>query len=266
MQEENVYAKLAERVTRMYGSPSFPASKRLPRILEKMLTFEEGNLLLGLGSSVTIDELARRLNMEEEVVENKLKDLDHRGLVLRTSRGYRFQTDMAYLHFEHVANGDVVDVELLDLWKELCEANRHLGAAEANAGYLEKSNTELRAKISQLEIDMDEMRDSTVKMAQKMFERIGNEMQARAQAGDAKTGNRQPHPDGTSGKYVLVDDEKKEIAQAGDAKVEGDGNRWTDDDGIIRWVDDRGVHHRTDADGARHMIAITGGNSSSILS
>ena len=72
MKEGDVYLKLAEG----WG---YPNSSRFLRILETIMTPEEGRLLLGLPAP-TPEELAKRLNMDEKSVKTKLHELARRGL------------------------------------------------------------------------------------------------------------------------------------------------------------------------------------------
>ena len=77
--------------------------------------------------------------------------------------------------------------------KELYDAYRQLGASEATTKHLEESNRELRARISQLEADANEMRESNVDVAKRLFDSITDKMQGEA---DETARKRQPYPEG----------------------------------------------------------------------
>lgn len=84
MKGDEVYRKLAER----WG---YSSSSRFLRILETIMTPEEGELLLELPAP-TPEELAKRLNADEESVKRKLPELARRGLVTVGKRGYAAPT------------------------------------------------------------------------------------------------------------------------------------------------------------------------------
>jgi len=72
----DVYDKLSE-------SLGFPRSEHLPQILERMFTPEEGKLILELNTPT--DEIARKLNIDEDVVKKRLEELKLRGVILPLS-------------------------------------------------------------------------------------------------------------------------------------------------------------------------------------
>lgn len=61
------------------GRLGFPSSEYLPRILEKMFTSEEGELILELNTPT--DEMARKLGMDEEEVTRELEELRIKGII-----------------------------------------------------------------------------------------------------------------------------------------------------------------------------------------
>jgi len=67
-----IYNKLSERL-------GFPSSEYLPRILEKMLTPEEGEVLIELRFQP--DEIARKLSIDENEVKRRLEGLRQRGII-----------------------------------------------------------------------------------------------------------------------------------------------------------------------------------------
>ena len=113
-----VYNQLSERL-------NFPSSGYLPRILERMLTPEEGKLVLELPAQN--DEIARKLSMDEEVVKKKLEELRQRGLVWPGPEGLRFGPTFEHLRAIFLITAEkFMSVEsleeLMDMWKEFYKA------------------------------------------------------------------------------------------------------------------------------------------------
>ncbi len=108
---DDVYTELNTRL-------NYPQSERFRRVLQKLVTPEEGNLLLELPAEPA--ELARKSGLDEETAQRKLQEFMERGLVIRTSKGlFCFPHDMTQLHDANLSSADKwVDTELLDLWKE----------------------------------------------------------------------------------------------------------------------------------------------------
>ncbi len=103
-----------ELVTRLKD----PTSERLQRIMKKLVTPEEGELLLHL--PVQPAELAEKTDLDEEAAQQKLQEFMKRGLVIRTSKGvYCLPYDMTQLHDANLSSADEwIDDELLNLWKD----------------------------------------------------------------------------------------------------------------------------------------------------
>ena len=113
MAAADVYAELMQKL-------AYPESPYLRRILQKLVTPEEGRLLLGLPSEPA--ELARKWAMDEKTVNAKLQELQERGLAVRTRKAVLFDRDVVQLHDSTLASSEkYVDTELLDLWKEFYE-------------------------------------------------------------------------------------------------------------------------------------------------
>lgn len=111
--KSDVYTGLAEKL-------NYPPSEHLLRILEKMITLEEGILLLELPGKP--DELAEKAAMDEEKVNSTLKEFLRRGLVVTTKKGPRLVRDVMQLHDASLASSqEYIDEELLNLWKEFYE-------------------------------------------------------------------------------------------------------------------------------------------------
>ncbi len=111
MKGDEVYRKLAER----WG---YSSSSRFLRILETIMTPEEGKLLLELPAP-TPEELAKRLNADEESVKRKLPELARRGLVTVGKRGYAAPTTVVQLHDTTLESAEeYIPLEVYDLWKD----------------------------------------------------------------------------------------------------------------------------------------------------
>ena len=110
MVSNDVYTELVARL-------NYTGSERLLRILHKLVTPEEGKLLLQLPSEPSA--LAQRLGLEEEAVQQKLHELMERGLVIPTSKGFCFARDMTQLHDATLSStGKWIDTDILDMWRD----------------------------------------------------------------------------------------------------------------------------------------------------
>ena len=113
MVASDVYTELVARL-------NYTGSERLHRIMQKLVTPEEGKLLLELPAD--IPALAQKLGVEEEALKQKLHELMERGLVIPTSKGYCFARDMTQLHDSTLSSAERwIDTEILDMWKEFQE-------------------------------------------------------------------------------------------------------------------------------------------------
>ncbi len=115
MATDDVYTELNVRL-------KYPQSERLRRILQKLVTPEEGKLLLQLPAQPA--ELAQKTWMDEEAAQRKLQEFMERGLVIRTSKGlFCFAHDMTQLHDANLSSAEKwIDSELLDLWRDFRDA------------------------------------------------------------------------------------------------------------------------------------------------
>jgi len=111
METSEIYTELTTRL-------KDPTSERLRRIMEKLVTPEEGELLLHLPAQPA--ELAQKTELDEEATQQKLHEFMERGLVIRTSKGvYCLPHDMTQLHDANLSSDEKwVDDELLSLWKD----------------------------------------------------------------------------------------------------------------------------------------------------
>ncbi len=114
MTQTDVYAELMEK---LHSSKS----EYLRRILQKLVTPEEGRLLLDLPDEPAA--LARKWGLDENTVNSKLQEFQERGLAVKTRKGVQFDRDVVQLHDSTLSSPEKwVDTELLDLWKEFHEA------------------------------------------------------------------------------------------------------------------------------------------------
>ena len=113
MKTDNLYIKLANKLNQ-------PNSKILPKILSKLISSSDANLLLMLPAEPA--ELAKRAGLDENAVKQKLQEFLERGLVFPTSKGPQLARDYTQLHDATLSSIDKwIDNELLDLWKEFHE-------------------------------------------------------------------------------------------------------------------------------------------------
>ena len=115
MATDAVYSELNARL-------KYPQSEYLRRILRKLVTPEEGELLLQLPAQPA--DLAQKTGMDEEAAQNKLQEFMERGLIIRTSKGlFCLARDMTQLHDANLSSAEKwVDTELLDLWRDFRDA------------------------------------------------------------------------------------------------------------------------------------------------
>ena len=115
MATSDVYTELMARL-------KYPQSERFRRILQKLVTPEEGKLLLELPAEPA--ELAKKSGLDEEAAQHKLQEFMERGLIIRTSKGlFCLARDMTQLHDANLSSAEKwVDTELLDLWRDFRDA------------------------------------------------------------------------------------------------------------------------------------------------
>ena len=116
METKDIYVKLLEKM----NCPN-PNSEYMRQIVRKLVTPEEGQLLLELPAEPA--ELARKAGMPEDAVHQRLREFMEKGLVVPTSKGLRMVRDVIQFHDANLSSSDKwVDGELLDMWKEFYEA------------------------------------------------------------------------------------------------------------------------------------------------
>jgi Pyruvate/2-oxoacid:ferredoxin oxidoreductase delta subunit len=115
MATDDVYSELNTKL-------KYPQSEYLRRILRKLVTPEEGELLLQLPAQPA--DLAQKTGMDEEAAQHKLQEFMERGLIIRTSKGlFCLARDMTQLHDANLSSAEKwVDTELLDLWRDFRDA------------------------------------------------------------------------------------------------------------------------------------------------
>ena len=113
MKTDNIYIEIANKLNQ-------PNSKILPKILKKLISPSDANLLLMLPAEPA--ELAKRTGLDENAVKQKLQEFLERGLVFPTSKGPQLARDYTQLHDATLSSVDKwIDNEILDLWKEFHE-------------------------------------------------------------------------------------------------------------------------------------------------
>jgi Pyruvate/2-oxoacid:ferredoxin oxidoreductase delta subunit len=114
METNDVYTELVVRL-------KDPGSKGLLRIMQKLVTQEEAELMLHLPTQPA--ELAEKAGLDEEEAQRILEEFMERGLVIRTSKGlYCLPHDMTQLHDANLSSADKwIDDELLQLWVDYRE-------------------------------------------------------------------------------------------------------------------------------------------------
>ena len=113
MKTDKIYIEIANKLNQ-------PNSKILPKILSKLISPSDANLLLMLPAEPA--ELAKRTGLDENAVKQKLQEFLERGLVFPTSKGPQLARDYTQLHDATLSSIDKwIDNELLDLWKEFHE-------------------------------------------------------------------------------------------------------------------------------------------------
>jgi len=113
MKTDKIYIEIANKLNQ-------PNSKILPKILSKLISSSDANLLLMLPAEPA--ELAKRTGLDVGTVKQKLQEFLERGLVFLTSKGPQLARDYTQLHDATLSSIDKwIDNELLDLWKEFHE-------------------------------------------------------------------------------------------------------------------------------------------------
>ena len=114
MTDNDIYADLIDRL-------GYPPSGYLLRIMQKLVSADEGRMLLRLPAEPA--QLAADLGLDEAAVRDRLQQFMQRGLVFPTSRGLCFARDVTQLHDAVLSSADRwVDTELLDLWRDFRQA------------------------------------------------------------------------------------------------------------------------------------------------
>lgn len=105
-----IYLELAERM-------NAKESKYIPLILAKLATTEQARIILELPAPA--GEIAAKLQMEKPFVENHLRELMEKGLVVITKHGARMVRNTLQLHDSATNNPKyekLLGEEYLDLW------------------------------------------------------------------------------------------------------------------------------------------------------
>jgi Pyruvate/2-oxoacid:ferredoxin oxidoreductase delta subunit len=100
--QSEVFNQLAEK----YG---VPGSERFIKVLDAMITPEEGEILLALWTPVTFQELAGKLNMEENHIRNKLAVMLENRLITKRKETYFAPTALIPLCHQTVNMSAITD-------------------------------------------------------------------------------------------------------------------------------------------------------------
>ena len=112
MTDPDIFLKLAKVL-------NFPQSRYLPRILEKLITPEQGEILLGLPASAT--ELALKLPKDESIITQELQDLVRKGLAIprvKDSQTRYFFVRSALQFHDSSGVYEPALKEVQDLWRQ----------------------------------------------------------------------------------------------------------------------------------------------------
>ncbi len=113
-----------------------PESEELHRILECAMSDEEAQFILELPALPA--DVAAKLNMTEQAVEDKIKDLAQKGVIVRSRKGYRYPRDLGTLHDNILASApQYIPDGIEKLWMDLYEGKqwwREIGEGLASYG------------------------------------------------------------------------------------------------------------------------------------
>ena len=121
MSEKDVYSQIAARV-------QMPNSRWIPMILKKIITPEEGQMVLELPLSVA--EFAEKYNMSADAAEQKLEDLANKGVCLPLEKqgveryfcvSHIIQVHDASIHGALNKRYANVPMEIIDMWRSFRE-------------------------------------------------------------------------------------------------------------------------------------------------
>ena len=110
--KSDVYLRLSERL-------GAPGSQRFARVLEAMVTPEEGELLLELPQPATVEELAGRLSCDAESLREKLAAMKEKGIVNVVEKGYVSHRNIVMFH--HMAHSVIPEDQkpaVYPLWED----------------------------------------------------------------------------------------------------------------------------------------------------
>ncbi|MBI4286421.1 MAG: 4Fe-4S ferredoxin [Chloroflexi bacterium] len=114
---------MTDAYTDLAGRLGYGGSERMKRVLRKIMDAEESGLVAGLPA--TVEEISGRLGKPVDETHRLLDGLFEKGLIFMTSKGYQFARSVLQLHDATGSNASLDATygrELLDLWKEFCDA------------------------------------------------------------------------------------------------------------------------------------------------
>jgi len=112
-----------ENIVKLAAMNNKADSQALHRILECAMTDDEARFILALPAAPA--ELAAKFKMTEKAVEEKMRDLSRRGLIVRSRKGYRYPRDLGTLHDNILASDrKYIPAGIEKLWMDLYEGQK----------------------------------------------------------------------------------------------------------------------------------------------
>jgi hypothetical protein len=112
MVNEDIYLEAAEKL-------GYPGSASCIKFLRVLFTPEEGKLLLEFLEPATCEQVAKRLNMDEKVLQEKLDDFKRRRLLFygKTEYVFRFGIHVFFARIPH-AKEEYIPEGFWEAWAE----------------------------------------------------------------------------------------------------------------------------------------------------
>jgi Na+-translocating ferredoxin:NAD+ oxidoreductase RNF subunit RnfB len=89
--ESEVFDKLSERL-------GAPGSKYFPVVLAAMMSSDEAQLLLDVPAPMTVEDIAKKLNVDQESLQKKLDDMEQRQIIRKSNMGYATPPNIVAFH------------------------------------------------------------------------------------------------------------------------------------------------------------------------
>lgn len=110
-QQNDAYQKIAEMWT-------FPESNSFRKMLEALMTLDEAELLLQATEPITVPALAKKLNMDEKSLADKMDNLAKRGLIFRGPTEYQFRQGVHFGFAGPPASDEYAPSEEYNRWRK----------------------------------------------------------------------------------------------------------------------------------------------------